>query len=48
MLSLSYLAMLGFVVLGTLPLELLLRTRVYARARRLALTLVCVVPVFVV
>ena len=48
MLSLSYLAMLGFVVLGTLPLELLLGTRVYARARRLALTLACVVALFLV
>jgi lycopene cyclase domain-containing protein len=46
--ELTYVAMLVFVVLATLPLELLLRTRVYARARRLGLTLLCVVPPFVV
>lgn len=45
---LSYLAMLGFVVLGTLPLELWLGTRVYARWRRWALALLSVVPLFVV
>jgi lycopene cyclase domain-containing protein len=44
---LSYLAMLAFVVLGTAPLEVLLGTRVYARRRRLALTLLPVVAVFV-
>jgi lycopene cyclase domain-containing protein len=45
---LAYAAMLAFVVLGTLPLELRLGTRVYARPRRLLLTLLPVVPVFVV
>ena len=45
---LAYAAMLLFVLLGTLPLELLLGTRVYARPRRLLLTLLPVVPVFVV
>jgi lycopene cyclase domain-containing protein len=43
---LSYLAMLVFCVLGTLPLEVFLRTRVYARARRLALALLPVLPLF--
>jgi lycopene cyclase domain-containing protein len=44
--SLSYLAMLAFVVVGTLPLELLLGTRVYRRAWRVVLTLAAVLPVF--
>ena len=44
---LSYAGMLAFVVLGTLPLELLLGVRVYRRARRLVLTLLPVVAVFV-
>lgn len=44
---LTYLAVLAFVVVGTLPLELFLRTRVYARPRRLLLTLLAVVPLFV-
>lgn len=39
--SYTYAAMLGFVVVATLPLELLLGARVYARARRLALTVLC-------
>jgi lycopene cyclase domain-containing protein len=43
----GYAAMLAFCLLGTLPLELLLRVGVYRRARRLALTLLPVVPVFV-
>ena len=46
--QLAYLGMLVFVVLGTLPLELWLRTRVYARWRRLLLTLLPVLVVFVV
>jgi lycopene cyclase domain-containing protein len=41
-----YLAILAACVVGTLPLELLLGTRVYARWRRLALTLVPVAAVF--
>src|SRR5690348_16157493 len=41
-----YLAILAGCVLGTLPLELLLRVRVYARWRRLLATLVPVVMVF--
>ena len=45
--SLGYVAMLAFCLLGTLPLELVLRVGVYRRARRLALTLLPVVPVFV-
>lgn len=44
---LSYVVVLVFVVLGTLPLELVLRTRVYARARRLLLTLLPVLVVFI-
>lgn len=38
----TYVAMLGFVLVATLPLEVLLRTRVYARLRRLGLVLLCV------
>ena len=45
--ELTYLAVLAFVVLGTLPLELVLRTRVYARPRRFLLTLLPVAPLFV-
>jgi lycopene cyclase domain-containing protein len=41
-----YLAILVACVVGTLPLEFLLGTRVYARWRRLVLTLVPVVIVF--
>lgn len=44
--QLAYCAMLAFVVLGTLPLELRLGTRVYARWRRLLLTLAPVLAVF--
>lgn len=44
---LGYVAMLAFCVLGTLPLELALRLRVYRRLRRLALTLLPVLLVFV-
>lgn len=47
MLRLAYVGMLVFVVLATLPLEVLLGTRVYARARRLLLTLLPVLVVFV-
>ena len=43
---LSYLAVLAFCLLGTLPLELWLGVRVYRRARRLLLTLLPVVAVF--
>jgi len=39
--ELTYVAMLVFVVVATLPLELLLRVRVYARLRRFALVLLC-------
>jgi lycopene cyclase domain-containing protein len=42
---LTYLAVLAGCLVGTAPLELLLHTRVYARWRRLLLTLL---PVFVV
>ena len=46
--ELVYLAVLAGCVLGTLPLEIVLHTRVYARPRRLLLTLLSVVVVFVV
>ena len=45
---LSYVAVLAFCLLGTLPLELWLGVRVYRRPRRLLLTLLPVVAVFVV
>ncbi len=45
---LVYLAVLAGCLLGTLPLELVLRTRVYARPLRLVLTLLPVLAVFVV
>lgn len=41
----TYLAVLAFILAVTAPLEVVLRARVYARWRRLALTLA---PVFVV
>jgi lycopene cyclase domain-containing protein len=44
---LGYAAMLAFCVVGTLPLELYLKVGVYRRLRRLALTLLPVVPLFV-
>ncbi len=44
----SYFAVLAACLLGTLPLELVLHTRVYARPLRLLLTLLPVVAVFVV
>ncbi|MBC7680263.1 MAG: lycopene cyclase domain-containing protein [Pseudorhodobacter sp.] len=44
----AYLLVLLGCLLGTLPLELVLRVRVYARWRRLLLTLLPVVVVFVV
>jgi lycopene cyclase domain-containing protein len=43
-----YLLVLAACVVGTLPLELVLHTRVYRRPLRLLLTLLPVVPVFVV
>lgn len=43
----AYLVVLAVCLLGTLPLELVLHTRVYGRPRRLLLTLVPVVAVFV-
>lgn len=45
--SWTYLAVLAGCLLGTLPLELFLHTRVYARPRRLVLTLLPVLAVFV-
>jgi lycopene cyclase domain-containing protein len=45
---LAYLAVLAVCLLGTLPLELWLGVRVYRRPRRLLLTLLPVVAVFVV
>ena len=44
--QLSYLAVLAFCLLGTLPLEVWLGVRVYRRPRRLLLTLLPVVAVF--
>lgn len=41
-----YLGLLAGCLLGTLPLELFLHTRVYARWRRLAATLLAVLLVF--
>jgi lycopene cyclase domain-containing protein len=43
---LLYLGLLAACLVGTLPLELVLRTRVYARWRRLSATLVPIVLVF--
>lgn len=43
---LAYLGVLAFVLVGTAWLEVLLRTRVYARLRRLLLALAPVVVVF--
>jgi lycopene cyclase domain-containing protein len=43
----AYLAVLVFIVLTTLPLELYLGVRVWRRPKRLILTLVPVVTVFV-
>lgn len=43
---LSYLALLVACLVGTAPLEIVLRTRVYARWRRLLLTLAPTVVVF--
>jgi lycopene cyclase domain-containing protein len=45
---LSYVAVLAFCVVGTLPLELWLGVRVYRQWKRLLLTLLPVVTVFVV
>lgn len=45
---LSYLGMLAFCLLGTAPLELFLHVGVYRRWRRLALTVLPVLVVFVV
>ncbi len=44
---LAYLAVLGACLLGTLPLELVLHVGVYRRWRRLLLTLLPVLVVFV-
>ncbi|MBC7640157.1 MAG: lycopene cyclase domain-containing protein [Rhodoferax sp.] len=44
---LAYVGMLAFCVVGTLPLELVLRLGVYRRVRRLALTIAPVLAVFV-
>jgi len=46
--SLAYLLVLLGCLVGTAPLEVVLGTRVYARWRRLLLTLLPVVTVFVV
>ena len=44
---LSYLLMLVFCLVGTIPLELYLKVGVYRRWRRLGLTLACVAPLFI-
>ena len=44
--SLTYLGVLAFCLLAVIPLELVLRTRVLARWRRLLLTLAPVLVVF--
>jgi lycopene cyclase domain-containing protein len=44
---LGYLAVLAFCVVGTFPLEVLLGVRVYRQWRRLVLTLLPVLAVFV-
>jgi len=46
--QLAYLLVLVFCLVGTAPLEVVLKTRVYARWSRLLLTLLPVVVVFVV
>jgi lycopene cyclase domain-containing protein len=46
--ELTYITMLVFVVVATLPLEVLLRTRVYARPLRLGLVVLCAGLPFVV
>lgn len=46
--QLAYLLVLACCLIGTAPLEVVLKTRVYARWRRLLLTLLPVVAVFVV
>ncbi len=46
--QLAYVIVLAFCLIGTAPLEVVLKTRVYARWRRLLLTLLPVVVVFVV
>lgn len=43
---LTYAAVLVFILLATLPLELVLHARVYARPRRLLLTLLPVAVIF--
>ena len=48
MTSLAYLLVLAFCLIGTAPLEVFLKTRVYARWRRLLLTLLPVLVVFLV
>ncbi len=45
---LIYLAVLAGCLIGTAPLEIFLRTRVYARWKRLLLTLAPIVVIFVV
>jgi len=46
--SWSYVAVLGFVILGSIWLEVVLRTRVLVRPRRLALTIAPVVVPFLI
>ena len=43
----AYVAMLAFCLVGTLPLELVLKVGVYRQVRRLALTIAPVLVVFI-
>ncbi|MRJ75419.1 lycopene cyclase domain-containing protein [Aeromicrobium sp. SMF47] len=45
--SWTYAGMLLFVLVATLPLELVLHTRIYTRPLRLGLVLLCVAPPFI-
>ena len=44
----SYVAVLAAALIGTASLEIVLRTRVYRRWRRLVLTVLCTIPLFIV
>lgn len=44
----AYVAVLAGALLGTLSLEVFLRTRVYRRWRRLLLTVVFAIPIFII
>lgn len=44
----SYVAVLAGALVGTASLEVFLRTRVYRRWRRLGLTVLCTIPLFII